>query len=106
MAISHWHASTVDYTEKQATVRSFIQFRENMDKIITASVSDAGTTMMSYALPLPVVTNWDGVLKARSIEIASRRGKTNIRPAGRTQNVSRLWNTIVSQNDFIESMVA
>ena len=46
------------------------------------------------------------MLKNQSIGIASRSGKTNIHSAGRTQDVSRLWNTMASQNDFTESMAA
>ena len=46
------------------------------------------------------------MLKNQSIGIASRRGKTNIHSAGRTQDVSRLWNTLASQIDFTESMAA
>ena len=52
------------------------------------------------------IAGFGGVLKNKSIGIASRRGKTNIHSAGRTQNVSRLWNTMASQNDFTESMAA
>ncbi|MBD8000993.1 DUF362 domain-containing protein [Phocaeicola faecium] len=52
------------------------------------------------------IAGFGGVLKNQSIGIASRRGKTNIHSAGRTQDVSRLWNTMASQNDFTESMAA
>ena len=52
------------------------------------------------------IAGFGGVLKNQSIGIASRRGKTNIHSAGRTQDVSRLWNTLASQIDFTESMAA
>lgn len=52
------------------------------------------------------IAGFGGVLKNQLIGIASRRGKTNIHSAGRTQDVSRLWNTMASQNDFTESMAA
>ena len=52
------------------------------------------------------IAGFGGVLKNQSISIASRRGKTNIHSAGRTQDVSRLWNTLASQIDFTESMAA
>lgn len=52
------------------------------------------------------IAGFGDVLKNQSIGIASRRGKTNIHSAGRTQDVSRLWNTLASQIDFTESMAA
>ena len=52
------------------------------------------------------IAGFGGVLKNQSIGIASRRGKTNIHSAGRTQDVLRLWNTLASQIDFTESMAA
>ena len=52
------------------------------------------------------IAGFGDVLKNQSIGIALRRGKTNIHSAGRTQDVSRLWNTLASQIDFTESMAA
>lgn len=45
-----------------------------------------------------------GALKNMSIGIASSRGKANIHTAGVTSDVSKLWDTLPSQDDFLESM--
>lgn len=45
-----------------------------------------------------------GALKNMSIGIASSSGKAWIHTAGKTKNVSELWNNIAEQDAFLESM--
>lgn len=45
-----------------------------------------------------------GALKNMSIGVASSSGKAHIHTAGKTKDVSTLWQNVASQNDFLESM--
>lgn len=45
-----------------------------------------------------------GVIKNQSIGIASTAGKAYIHTAGATKKASELWDKILKQNDFLESM--
>ena len=45
-----------------------------------------------------------GVIKNQSIGVASAAGKAYIHSAGKTRDVSSVWNNLASQDDFLESM--
>ena len=45
-----------------------------------------------------------GALKNMSIGVGSPSGKTNIHSAGRTKNVSELWNYVDDQDGFVRAM--
>ena len=47
-----------------------------------------------------------GVIKNQSIGVASAAGKAYIHSAGKTRDVSSVWNNLASQDDFLESMAA
>lgn len=47
-----------------------------------------------------------GVIKNQSIGVASVAGKAYIHSAGKTRDVSSVWNNLASQDDFLESMAA
>ena len=47
-----------------------------------------------------------GVIKNQSIGVASASGKAYIHSAGKTRDVSSVWNNLASQDDFLESMAA
>ena len=47
-----------------------------------------------------------GVIKNQSIGVASAVGKAYIHSAGKTRDVSSVWNNLASQDDFLESMAA
>ena len=47
-----------------------------------------------------------GVIKNQTIGVASASGKAYIHSAGKTRDVSSVWNNLASQDDFLESMAA
>ncbi len=49
---------------------------------------------------------YGGVLKNASIGVASTAGKAYIHTAGKTDDVSQLWQQLPPQDDFLESMAA
>ncbi len=113
---SHWQAirdhgfldiANVDLMDEEGEMRLPVQDTTHIQYNLV------GTHLANYDFLINLahfkghaIAGFGGVLKNQSIGIASRRGKTNIHSAGRTQDVSRLWNTLASQIDFTESMAA
>ena len=107
LQVNGWTFCPVDIMDEEGTIELPVRGGKHFKTVSMGShIVNYDSMIVLTHFKGHAMGGFGGVIKNQSIGVASAAGKAYIHSAGKTRDVSSVWNNLASQDDFLESMAA